>query len=394
MRVALVTQSDLSGAHRVGGAETSMLLLARMLSSRGHRVTFVHELARKRWRPGIVREQRDGVHLAGIVRIRRSWLTSRLSPLERLREWIDRRHILRVLRSHLIDDAPDIVYSYYQLGTMGWIAQTLPQDGGPRWMLRIAGLHPVRVIERVPESLARYCEYLERVDCFNFIHADLPSMFAEQAATVGLPVPERSVLIGDIGVELPRDLESPVVREQGRELQLVMVARFSTHQKRHDLLVDALGRMRSPARVTFVGEGPQRAAIESRIAALGLSDRTVLLDQMPQKDLWDLIIDSDLLCVATDYEGLSKITIEAMALGTPVIASAVPPLTGLLEHDRTGFLVENDPSSWARELDRLAVEPALTARVAAGARRFVVSEYDATHRVADYERAFDQLMGR
>lgn len=171
-----------------------------------------------------------------------------------------------------------------------------------------------------------------------------------------------------------------------------MVARFSSHQKRQDLLVRALQQMTRPVRLTFVGEGSERPSIESLVADLGLSDRVTFRPQLRQEELWVLLAGFDLLCVATDYEGLSKITVEAMAIGLPVVASAVPPVTGLLEHERTGFLVDNDATAWARELDRLALDCDLQHRVAATARSFVEAEYDASEQVLMYERWFAALL--
>ena len=392
MRVVLITESDLSGARPVGGAETSMMLLARRLAARGHEVAFVHELADRRLLPGTVHEEREGVLIAGIRPVKEFRAARRVHRINRFRKRLNRRHTMRVLRRLVIDAQADIVYSYYQLDAMAWIAELLGEASPAKWVLRIAGLYPIRHIERVPTTLPRYRRLLERVDCLNYNHADLQGLFEDEAAAIGLNLPACPLLIGDIGVDLPPTRPRPLDRDPADPMRLVMVARFSPHQKRQDLLVRALHQMTRPVQLTFVGEGTERPAIESLVADLGLSDRVTFRSQLPQQELWELLAGFDLLCVATDYEGLSKITVEAMAIGLPVVASAVPPVTGLLEHERTGFLVGNDASAWARELDRLALDRDLRNRVAAMARSFVEAEYDASQQVLMYEREFAALL--
>lgn len=168
MRVVLITESDLSGARPVGGAETSMVLLARRLAARGHDVVFVHELADRRLLPGTVREERDGVQVVGIRPVKKFGAARRFHRINRLRKRFNRRYAMRVLHRLVVDAPADIVYSYYQLDAMAWIAELLGAASPTKWVLRIAGLYPIRHIERVPATLPRYRRLLERVDCLNY----------------------------------------------------------------------------------------------------------------------------------------------------------------------------------------------------------------------------------
>ncbi|KEO73471.1 hypothetical protein EL17_11220 [Anditalea andensis] len=115
----------------------------------------------------------------------------------------------------------------------------------------------------------------------------------------------------------------------GNRLNIVMVGRFSDYQKRQDLLVEALAIILKGYRVhlTFIGDGMKKEAIQSRVNDLGMDECITFLPFFnKQQELWQVLLNSDLLVHACDYEGLCKSIIESMALGLPVLVSDVTPL--------------------------------------------------------------------
>lgn len=78
----------------------------------------------------------------------------------------------------------------------------------------------------------------------------------------------------------------------------------------------------------------------------------------------------DLLVLATRYEELPSVLIEAMAAGLPVIASRVGGIPALVDHDVNGLLVPpGDPAALAAAISRVLAEPGTAARLAAAARQ-------------------------
>jgi glycosyltransferase involved in cell wall biosynthesis len=78
----------------------------------------------------------------------------------------------------------------------------------------------------------------------------------------------------------------------------------------------------------------------------------------------------DLLVLATRYEELPSVLIEAMAVGLPVIASRVGGIPALVDHDVNGLLVPpGDPAALAAAISRILTEPVTAARLAAAARQ-------------------------
>ena len=78
-----------------------------------------------------------------------------------------------------------------------------------------------------------------------------------------------------------------------------------------------------------------------------------------------------------DRDGIPNVLVEAMAAGTPVIASAVSGIPELVEHEVNGLLVEpDDPEALADTLLRLHGDPALSRTLADSGRETVEQRFD------------------
>lgn len=128
------------------------------------------------------------------------------------------------------------------------------------------------------------------------------------------------------------------------------------------------------ARLVFAGEGPDRARLEARVAALGLGETVRFLGY--RADVKDVFGDLDLLVLSSDTEGLPNVVLEAMALGVPVVATAVGGTPELVKDGDTGWLVPpRDEGRLARAIvDALADPDVATKRRAA--RALVEREFD------------------
>jgi glycosyltransferase involved in cell wall biosynthesis len=93
-------------------------------------------------------------------------------------------------------------------------------------------------------------------------------------------------------------------------------------RKGHDLVIDAMPMLPHHA-LLIVGEGPKRSSLERRIAQLGLSGRARLVGAVPHENLHDYYVAADALVLASSREGWPNVLLEAMACGTPVVASNV-----------------------------------------------------------------------
>ncbi len=162
---------------------------------------------------------------------------------------------------------------------------------------------------------------------------------------------------------------------------LVCVARM-TDEKGHADLIGALPMVRDrwpssrpPWQLRLVGDGPLRETLQSRVQALGLSDRVRFVGAVASAGAE--IAAADALILPSRFEGMPNVVLEAMALGTPVIATRSGG-TAELQADRpTAFWASpNDPQSLAEAILRFAGDPDQAARHRDAARHYVRAHHD------------------
>jgi colanic acid/amylovoran biosynthesis glycosyltransferase len=168
-------------------------------------------------------------------------------------------------------------------------------------------------------------------------------------------------------------------------LRAVCVASLEPY-KGHAYLVEACARARAAGldlECLLVGEGEERRSIERRVAGLALEQHVRLVGAQPQQLVSELVASADVFVLPSvvmpsgKMEGLPVVIMEAMAAGTPVVASAISGIPELVEDGVTGLLApERDPAALARAFLRLAEDPPLRARLAEAARDRVLADYD------------------
>jgi len=135
------------------------------------------------------------------------------------------------------------------------------------------------------------------------------------------------------------------------------------------------------ARLVVVGgpSGPQGDAEVDRtqalVSELGLGDRVVFVPPQPHELLSTYYRASDVCLVPSRSESFGLVALEAAACGTPVVASDVGGLRSLIDHGRTGYLVEEPtPDAFAAWVRQILAEPLLAERLSTGsvlrARRY------------------------
>jgi glycosyltransferase involved in cell wall biosynthesis len=165
-------------------------------------------------------------------------------------------------------------------------------------------------------------------------------------------------------------------------------------QKRVDVLLDAFARVcaqAADARLLLAGGGPLRAALVAQAKALGIAERVAFLGQ--RDEVLSLHRAARGLVLPSEGEGLPNVVLEALAAGTPVIATDV---TGTRELARDGvealLVPPGDAGALAIAMLRLIDDPALGARLAAAGRTRVAEGFD-LERVADrYAALFEDVV--
>ncbi|MCS7467273.1 glycosyltransferase [Stieleria sp. ICT_E10.1] len=143
---------------------------------------------------------------------------------------------------------------------------------------------------------------------------------------------------------------------------LVCVGRM-TEEKGHADLIDALAIAKSqwpetrfPWTVRMVGDGPLRGELEARSRSLGLADQIQFVGSLASAAAE--INAADALVLPSRFEGMPNVVLEAMALGTPVIATRAGGTLELQQDSPTAFWSDpNDPASLAQAILQFAANP-------------------------------------
>ena len=128
------------------------------------------------------------------------------------------------------------------------------------------------------------------------------------------------------------------------------------------LVVDAFALLRQAhpqARLVVVGAGPDDALLRQRAATLGLQDAITFAGLVPNAELARWYSAADLLVLASSREGWPNVLLEAMACGTPVVATAVGGIPEVVQGAQVGRLVhQRSPEAFAAAMaDLLQAQP-------------------------------------
>jgi len=164
-------------------------------------------------------------------------------------------------------------------------------------------------------------------------------------------------------------------------------------QKRFDLLIEAcamLQRRWPGLRLVIAGDGSERAKLQ-RLAARTLGAGTWQLCGH-RGDVARLHHALDLFVQSSDYEGTSNAVLEAMALETPVVATAAGGTAEMIQHGIHGLVVRcGDALELATAMSQMLLQPARRAAQVAAARARVETTLSFDERVATVERIYADL---
>ena len=118
----------------------------------------------------------------------------------------------------------------------------------------------------------------------------------------------------------------------------------------------------------IAGDGPDRAALGRQSASLGLGDRVRFLGPLPRERVLELFHAADASVLSSTWENFPHALVEALAVGTPAIATAVGGVGEIVRDGENGLLVPpGDPQALAAAISRYLGDEELQARLRAAA---------------------------
>jgi len=119
-------------------------------------------------------------------------------------------------------------------------------------------------------------------------------------------------------------------------------------------------------RFTLLGEGPARGMLTALIAELGLGDVVTLVGAVPERAVREALENSHIFCLASHEEALGVATMEAMAMGLPVVVSKVGGVHELVRDGVDGIMVPpQNPGALADAIEQVGRDASMAARMGA-----------------------------
>ncbi len=225
-------------------------------------------------------------------------------------------------------------------------------------------------------------------------HADLcvpPSAFAAELVRRAFHLDPAQLRVVHNGVpeEFLRYRHDPDAARQG---PLIFFGRFEP-TKGVDTLIEALALLGDEAPpALLIGRGSLKRALHQRIAARGLSDKVAVLPWMSPDELARTLTTARMVALPSREENFSLAVLGAMAVGVPVVSTRAGGTPEIIEHGRTGLLVEpGNPQALARGIAALLREPARAQALGEQGRRHVRQALTWDTVAASFERLYRSL---
>jgi phosphatidyl-myo-inositol dimannoside synthase len=266
----------------------------------------------------------------------------------------------------------------------------------------VVSLHgsDVFVAERTAPARFAAARVFHRAGAITACSTDL----ASRAIALGA-APERLEVV-PYGVDASRFRPAADVRTATRaaagfdsRAPIVFAAGRLVRKKGFEYLIDALRLVNAPAQLVIAGTGDLDAELRARAATAGVADRVRFLGDVPQDTVASWFAAADVAVVPSvrdasgNVDGLPNTVLEALASGTPVVATPAGGIRSAIDDGRTGTLVaERDPLALAGAIAALLADPARRAAIGAAARAAVEARFGWEVAGARFEAAYDRAL--
>jgi len=207
-------------------------------------------------------------------------------------------------------------------------------------------------------------------------------------------LPAESVIVVYHGIDPSNSVEPVRFADSYGSKQVILSAGRLCEQKGFDVLIHAAAQLharRDDFVVLIAGDGNLEDRLRRQIGDLGL-DETVRLIGF-QSPLRPAIAGAAIFALSSRYEGMPTVLLEAMSVGTPIVATDVNGARELIPEERFGLLVPpDDAAALAGALERFLDDASLARSVADAARERALREFAMDMMIDKIESLFERTV--
>jgi glycosyltransferase involved in cell wall biosynthesis len=304
-------------------------------------------------------------------------------------------HLPRFLAADEYDDFIDYVLAAKRVDALWIVGSAMAYESLPRIRERFPRIHVVDLLFNTIGHAARNRRYSKLID-MNLVENDEVRRWLLSSGETG-----KRVRLVSSGIDLERYKPALRSRRMAESVGIgadTFIAGFSgrlSEEKAPLAFLNLARRFADSDDVAFVmtGAGPMEGEVRRSLASFSPAGRVHFLGMVPEVRDW--LACYDVLVVPSDIDGRPTVVLEALAMGIPVVASAVGGLPELIQDGETGFLCPaGDEAAFANAIARLRADPVLHAKMRAAARRFAERELRFERTGDAYAAVFDELLAR
>jgi glycosyltransferase involved in cell wall biosynthesis len=356
MKIALVAQHSTpvpAAVATTAGDDARVVEMSRSLADEGHQVT--------------VYARRNGTGLPARAELAPGVSVEYVGPSESSAD--DSRLVSQIgafaqpLRERWSKDRPDVVHALRW--TSGLAALSAARD---LQLPVVQSFDQLGVTERrhglIPAGAGTERIRLEPA-IGRTVSAVVAASYDEESDLARLGIPRRSIRVVPTGIDTDEFTPEGPACERGDRHRLVTVADLAAEQEALDILLRAMSTI--PGAELVVAGGPPRGELRGDLSyrrlaklsdSLDLGGRVFFAGQVGRAALPPLLRSADLLVNVNQHEPSAITSIQAMACGTPVVASAVGGQVDAVVDGTTGILVEQGrPALLAQKIRALLAHP-------------------------------------
>ncbi len=210
----------------------------------------------------------------------------------------------------------------------------------------------------------------------------------------GLRAPARAISNGiDLEKFTPGKRDAETLKRYNLPIDrpLVLHVNRLSEEKRLNVLLDAVSKMKVKAHIALAGEGPEKEELQNQVKRLNIEDRVSFLGFVRDSDLLALRHSAEVFAIPSEAELQSIATMEALACGLPVVAADAYALPELVHHGKNGFLFQpGNSDEMAGQIDTILSDDSLREQMSLESLE-IIQKHDRLHVLDEWEELYRRL---
>ena len=131
------------------------------------------------------------------------------------------------------------------------------------------------------------------------------------------------------------------------------------------------------AKLVIAGDGPNKESLQELVKKLDMTQNIIFMGYVTVEQKSKLLAESNALLFPSTMEGFGLVMLESLQQNRPVITSNIPPMSDIIENNKTGFLINpNDEKEWAEKIISIIKDPEISNKMGREGNKVLKEKYN------------------